>query len=519
MLRKALLACLVLLPFSGSAAPDDAEARARARVARMTPAEKIAQLQNAAPAIPRLGVPAYNWWNEGAARLRARRLRDRVSASDRAGGELESGIAAAGRRSRLHRGARQVQRARRGRASLHVPGTDVLVAQHQHLPRSALGPGPGNLRRGSVSHRAARRGLRPRRAGRRPRASARDRHAQAFRGAQRTGTRSRRLRCARLRARPGRHLPAGVPRGGDGRPRRFGDVFVQRRGWRAGMRGRRLADQAAARRLGFPRLRGVRLRRGGRHRGVPSLCAGRRARGGRRAARRHRPGLRQRLCRVGRGAARGLRGRSANRCGNDASVRGARTSRHPRRRRPLRGNRRRPDRQPRTPCVGAGRGAAIDRAAEERARDAAIARGAASRRDRSQRRHAGNAGSQLPWHRFRAGHAAARLAAALRRGPRDLRAGRAGRGRRADSGTGNRVAFRRPSRIAGRIFFRRRFRRQAETRAHRPHHRFRLEPRGAGSRHRCGGLRGTLDRRTGPAGRGRLHVVRARRPLLRLPRA
>jgi len=31
----------------------------------MTPAEKVAQLQSDAPAIPRLGVPAYNWWNEG----------------------------------------------------------------------------------------------------------------------------------------------------------------------------------------------------------------------------------------------------------------------------------------------------------------------------------------------------------------------------------------------------------------------------------------------------------------------
>jgi beta-glucosidase len=34
-------------------------------VGRMTPAEKIAQTQNDAPAIPRLRVAAYNWWNEG----------------------------------------------------------------------------------------------------------------------------------------------------------------------------------------------------------------------------------------------------------------------------------------------------------------------------------------------------------------------------------------------------------------------------------------------------------------------
>jgi len=38
--------------------------RAADLVARMTLEEKVSQLQNAAPAIPRLGVPAYDWWNE-----------------------------------------------------------------------------------------------------------------------------------------------------------------------------------------------------------------------------------------------------------------------------------------------------------------------------------------------------------------------------------------------------------------------------------------------------------------------
>jgi len=42
----------------------DPTAEARALVAKMTLDEKIAQLQNAAPAIPRLGVPAYDWWSE-----------------------------------------------------------------------------------------------------------------------------------------------------------------------------------------------------------------------------------------------------------------------------------------------------------------------------------------------------------------------------------------------------------------------------------------------------------------------
>ena len=40
------------------------EERAADLVARMTLEEKVAQLQNDAPAIPRLGVPKYEWWNE-----------------------------------------------------------------------------------------------------------------------------------------------------------------------------------------------------------------------------------------------------------------------------------------------------------------------------------------------------------------------------------------------------------------------------------------------------------------------
>jgi beta-glucosidase len=40
------------------------EARASDLVSRLTVAEKVSQLMNDAPAIPRLGIPAYEWWNE-----------------------------------------------------------------------------------------------------------------------------------------------------------------------------------------------------------------------------------------------------------------------------------------------------------------------------------------------------------------------------------------------------------------------------------------------------------------------
>lgn len=41
------------------------EQRARVLVAQMTLREKIAQMLHGAPPIPRLDVPAYNWWSEG----------------------------------------------------------------------------------------------------------------------------------------------------------------------------------------------------------------------------------------------------------------------------------------------------------------------------------------------------------------------------------------------------------------------------------------------------------------------
>ncbi|GGA03628.1 glycoside hydrolase family 3 protein [Dyella caseinilytica] len=43
----------------------DAPTQVSALVARMTLPEKVSQLQSGAPAIPRLGIAAYDWWSEG----------------------------------------------------------------------------------------------------------------------------------------------------------------------------------------------------------------------------------------------------------------------------------------------------------------------------------------------------------------------------------------------------------------------------------------------------------------------
>jgi beta-glucosidase len=50
-------------PFQDPGLPLDA--RVEDLVSRLTVAEKAGQMLHEAPAVPRLGVPAYNWWNEG----------------------------------------------------------------------------------------------------------------------------------------------------------------------------------------------------------------------------------------------------------------------------------------------------------------------------------------------------------------------------------------------------------------------------------------------------------------------
>jgi beta-D-xylosidase 4 len=55
-------------PLSQNAVCDislDAVSRAKALVAALTFEEKVNNTQNGAPGVPRLGIPPYNWWNEG----------------------------------------------------------------------------------------------------------------------------------------------------------------------------------------------------------------------------------------------------------------------------------------------------------------------------------------------------------------------------------------------------------------------------------------------------------------------
>jgi beta-glucosidase len=50
---------------AGTLTPEQLNLKIERLIDQMTPAERVAQLQDRAPAIPHLKIPAYNWWNEG----------------------------------------------------------------------------------------------------------------------------------------------------------------------------------------------------------------------------------------------------------------------------------------------------------------------------------------------------------------------------------------------------------------------------------------------------------------------
>ena len=59
-----LVALLSIPPSGAQSARALADDKAAALVKQLTLDEKVDQLLNMAPAIPRLGIPAYNWWTE-----------------------------------------------------------------------------------------------------------------------------------------------------------------------------------------------------------------------------------------------------------------------------------------------------------------------------------------------------------------------------------------------------------------------------------------------------------------------
>ncbi len=137
--------------------------------------------QRARPAAPE--HPRVRLVERGAARRGARGAGDSVPAGHRSRGHLGYGPDGPHRGYHLHRSARQVQRCDPQRKPRPLLRADVLVAEHQHLPRPALGPRPGDIRRRSVSHGPHGRSVYSRHAGERSALLQSDCHREALRRA------------------------------------------------------------------------------------------------------------------------------------------------------------------------------------------------------------------------------------------------------------------------------------------------------------------------------------------------
>ena len=202
-------------------------------------------MKDVAPAIPRLGVPEYNWWNEalhGVARSGLATVFPQAI-----------GLAATWNDSLMLRIATVISD--EARAKYHdyiaprqpsaLSGAHVLVAEHQHLSRSALGSRPGDVRRGSVSHRHDRRAVHSRVAGQRSEVPQDRVDGEAFRGAQRPGAGAPHVRRGRERTRSARELPAALRDGHQGRRRVLAHVRVQPHRRQAGVRQRHAAARTS----------------------------------------------------------------------------------------------------------------------------------------------------------------------------------------------------------------------------------------------------------------------------------
>jgi beta-glucosidase len=96
-------------------------------IRRMSLAEKVQQLRHGAPAIPRLGVPAYNYWNE---------CRHGLSASHRHGRHLGHSLDSPGSQCHRRGSAGQAQSVCSDpwRQLRPILWAHVLDAEHQHFP-------------------------------------------------------------------------------------------------------------------------------------------------------------------------------------------------------------------------------------------------------------------------------------------------------------------------------------------------------------------------------------------------
>ena len=142
-LATSLLASAQNEPYKNTNLPF--EERAHDLVSRMTLEEKVSQTGHTADAVPRLGIPEYNWWNEG--------LHGVARAGYATVFPQAIGMAAMFDEPLMHQIATpsapnfvpSTPDPRQGRLQRLVQGPHRLVSKYQYLSRPTLGTRPGNL--------------------------------------------------------------------------------------------------------------------------------------------------------------------------------------------------------------------------------------------------------------------------------------------------------------------------------------------------------------------------------------
>ena len=125
------------------------EQRAADLVHRMTLEEKATQMQNNSAAVPRLKVPAYQWWSEALHGVINEGVTEYPEPVGLAATFDAPGIHTMAAQIGIEGRIKHVQNAREGHTGI-MGGLDFWSPKSEHLPRSAMGPRAGDLWRRSV---------------------------------------------------------------------------------------------------------------------------------------------------------------------------------------------------------------------------------------------------------------------------------------------------------------------------------------------------------------------------------
>ena len=228
-----------------------AEVRVKELISNMTLEEKAGQLGHTAPAIPRLGIPEYNWWNEG---LHGVARADVATVFPQA-----IGMAASWDAPLMHQVADVISTEFRAKYVEKVRpdgGTDWYRGLTVWSPNINIFRDPrwgrGQETYGEDPYLTSRIGVAfiPGLQGNDPKYLKTIATSKALRRAQRSRIHAAHRRRARLAPRPRGHLPAGVPGDGHGGEGPIGHVRLQLRQRRARLRERHAACRSTCARTG-----------------------------------------------------------------------------------------------------------------------------------------------------------------------------------------------------------------------------------------------------------------------------